>query len=219
MSDRWTCPVCSTRNHGVNYACQKCGQVRGLEADQTGEAPFGAAPAGVGYAPPSPKKQSGLRWLKWWWAPIVVFGAISMFSSNNTVSRDADGAIVGSATMPVHDLRAGDCFDFRSGEAEEDEIASVIGKNCSLLHDFEVYLIRALDPGPYPNDSQFDLIFDDVCLGGFDDYVGSRWETSEVWADMLWPTEGGWTGGDREIMCYLFVLEGQTVGTFRNSGR
>src|SRR5690606_29839980 len=142
--------------------------------------------AGYSETPPRKQRRGGVRWLRWWWAPIVVVGVASNAFSSDSIPRDSSGAIVSSAQMSVHDLRVGDCFDFVDAQEEEGvyEIDAVMGKNCSLLHDHEVYVVEALDMDEgYPSEFRFERIFEDVCIGAFASYVGTEWEFSDVWAD------------------------------------
>lgn len=47
-------------------------------------------------------------------------------------------------------------------------------------------------------------MFGELCVPPFQSYVGTPYETSELWASFVTPTEGGWNDGDREFICYLF---------------
>lgn len=124
--------------------------------------------------------------------------------------------------MSVHDLLVGDCFDWRDGSIDEDGIEHVdlvTGIPCDSPHEYEVFHIAVLQPGPYPTQFRFDRVFDGECLQQFENYVGTQWEVSDVWADMLWPTEEGWNDGDHSVTCFIFDLDGPVVGSLRNSFR
>lgn len=217
------CDACDAKNDDINFSCQKCGQVRGLQpATATTEtavpdsgSPFPEAPS----LPTTPAKKSPLRF---WWVAVLIIGIIAAISGDSSIPRDDSGAIIDSGTMTVHDLRVGDCFDF-DGEGTEDEIQlveTVTGKNCALAHDYEVFLLHEITETSYPSEFRLDRLFEDVCLSEFEAYVGSQWEVSEVWADMMWPSEEGWNDdNDRTLTCFLFELEGPTFGSFRDSQR
>jgi len=226
LSDRWVCQNCSAKNDSVNYTCQKCGQGRGLQPAQENTPSWDPEASEPRYTSP-PAARNWTRLLRYWWVLILVFGGISaFFSDDDGIPRDNEGVITAAGRMSVHDLQVGDCFDFvdETSDLDEDEIITieqVQGMPCSDLHDYEVYVVHDLDQETtYPSEFRLDRIFEEVCLEGFEDYVGSQWELSEIWADMIWPLEEGWNQeGDRTVTCLLFETEEKTAGSLRGSGR
>lgn len=224
MSQRWICTKCSARNDEINFSCQKCGQVRGLDGTTPETRDTIPIPASDPSTPdPTPstlptRPRSRVRLL---WIPAIAAIVFSFFSTDG-VPRDDQGRITSSASMSVHDLQIGDCFDMSGGVLDDewvDEVDTVQGVPCELDHEYEVFAMGNLDDGPYPSGFRFDRTFESVCIDAFEEYVGVHWDLSEVWADMLWPTEEGWNDGDRSITCFLYLPDARTTGPLRGSGR
>lgn len=208
MSDRWVCPACSTRNEAVNYSCQRCGQVRDMSV--------GDGPPVPNSAPlPRRRRARSRAWIGFVWVPIVLgFLIVPLFTD---ARRDGSGSITRAGSLSVHDLQVGDCFDFHDPDATE--LDTVRGIPCSQSHESEVFAMTELAAGPYPSDTQFDVAFETTCLAAFAGYVGTYYQDSEVYADMIVPLPDGWEEGDRTITCYLFLLDGPVVGSLRDSRR
>jgi hypothetical protein len=102
--------------------------------------------------------------------------------------------------VSVDDLRVGDCFD----AGDEEEISDVDGIPCGETHDYEVFAVQDRDGETYPTETEFDTIFDSICVSAFEPYVGSDYATSAFYAGMITPSEETWDDGDREYICYLY---------------
>jgi hypothetical protein len=214
MSERWTCPACSTRNEAVNFTCQRCGRAQGMSIEseqQVGQGPI-ATQRPV-------RRRSGARskgWIGFIWIPVVAgFFIVPYFTESQ---RASDGMISRAGSMSVHDLRVGDCFDFNDNDA--DEVDTVRGIPCDQPHDNEVFAASDMASGPFPGDLEFEIAFETICLANFATYVGAYYQDSEIWADMLVPLPEGWAEGDRRVTCYLYAPEGEIVtGSLQGSGR
>ncbi len=215
MSDRWVCPQCSTRNEGVNYSCQGCGQVRGIapptEIPDTSESDSAPPPA-------PPTRSSRFRipvWIRLAWIPIaLVFFVIPFFTD---ARRDGLGNITRGGELSVHDLQVGDCFDIPDEDAAE--IESVEALPCAEPHDYEVFAIRDLAPGAFPTEAEFDVFLESHCIAAFEAYVDRDYASSAIWVEMMVPTTQGWSDGDRAITCFLYEPESKLTGSARGSGR
>ncbi len=202
MSDRWVCKRCFADNEAASAACAQCGLLRGSEvpeADQaTGTAGAAGAPA------PAGAKPGWQQWIRFWWIPVaVIVLAVGYFT---TARRGDDGALDAGGTLSVTEMEVGDCFS-TDGETE---IADVDAVPCNEPHDYEVFAVRDHD-GPLPlTDASYASAFDTLCVADFEAYVGADWETSEIYGDMITPSEESFADGDREYICYLYEPDLET---------
>ena len=110
------------------------------------------------------------------------------------------------------DLKVGDCFDVPVGT----EIKDVQHHPCNELHDGEVLFIANFEGSEArPSQAEFETWVGDHCLGQvFTDYVGATYESREdISAGAFWPTADGWSGGDREVTCYMTPTDEQKITT------
>jgi hypothetical protein len=214
VNERWVCKRCFADNDDTTSACQNCGLVRGSEATEADKTGWAAATAEAQQGP------GWQRWLRFWWVPaLVVVLAVGYFTA---ARRDADGAINTAGTVSVEELRVGDCFN----ASDEEEIADVDGTPCDQPHDYEIFAVTSHDGGSYPTDNEMDVIFETTCIPAFESYVGVPYADSVIYASMITPSEGSWSDGDREFMCYLYEPTDDTLtenvaqtASFRNANR
>ncbi len=117
----------------------------------------------------------------------------------------------------VFDLQVGDCFDDPDEPVEQLAEVPLIG--CEQPHDNQVFALFDLPGQDFPGDAQVTEQARDGCLARFEDYVGSAYEESELFAAWLPPTQASWQAGDREVVCVLFAEDGPLVGSQQGSGR
>jgi hypothetical protein len=195
MSDRWVCKRCFTDNEAMSGACAQCGLLRGAEVPEADQATWAAGTGAPASARPKPAWQ---QWLRFWWIPVaVIVLAVGYFT---TARRGDDGALNAGGTLSVTEMQVGDCFS-TDGETE---IADVDGVPCTEPHQYEVFAVRDHD-GPLPlTDASYQSAFDSLCLADFATYVGVDWADSEIYADMITPSEESYAEGDREYICFLY---------------
>jgi hypothetical protein len=123
----------------------------------------------------------------------------------------------GSDGGDVFSLEVGDCFD----EPEDaEQVSQVPVVDCAEPHGNEVFAVFDLPDGDYPGTEAVQTAASDGCLGDrFESYVGTAYPESEIFASALWPTEGSWGAGDREVVCFLFEPGVQLIGSQRGAGR
>ena len=193
MTERWVCKRCFADNEPTDSACNRCGLIRGAEATETDQAGWAARPAATETAGPGWQ-----RFLRFWWVPaIAVVLLVGYFTA---AQRGDDGSLTSAGTVPVDDLRPGDCFN----AGDEEEIADVDGVPCDEPHEYEVYAIEQYEGSTFPDDAEMDVIFETICAPAFASYVGTSYESSVLRASMITPSEETWNDGDREFICYLF---------------
>lgn len=110
------------------------------------------------------------------------------------------------------ELEVGDCFDIPTGETIKD----VQHHPCTEAHGGEVLFVgKYADQATLPTEDQFNQWVVDNCIGQtFTSYVGATYEAREdIGVGAFWPTSDGWSGGDREVTCYLAPANGGTVTT------
>jgi hypothetical protein len=118
-------------------------------------------------------------------------------------------------------LRPGDCID---APVVEQEIEQVQHHPCDQAHTAEVFAAfeyAASREAPYPNEATMDDVVMPRCYSEFGTYTGTSFEVREE-LDMtyLFPTQDGWTQGDRSIICVLLRVDGAAMtSSMRGSSR
>jgi hypothetical protein len=194
MTDRWVCKRCFADNEAASAACSQCGLLRGSEVPEADQAAWAA---GSG-APSAGAKPGWQQWIRFWWIPVAAIVLVVGYLT--TARRGDDGAVNAGGTLSVTEMQVGDCFS-TDGETE---IADVDAVPCTEPHNYEVFAVRDHD-GPLPlTDASYQSAFDTLCLADFETYVGTEWATSEIYADMITPSEESYADGDREYICFLY---------------
>jgi len=195
VNERWVCKRCFADNNETDSACQRCGLQRGSEAtlaDQTSwAAKEGAATpaAGPGWR----------RWIRYWWIPALAIALVVGYLT--AARRGDDGSLASAGTVSVDELRVGDCFDTTA----EGEISDVDGVPCTEPHEYEVFELATYEgDGTYPPDSALEGIFTQICEPAFEPYVGTAYATSEIYGNMISPSEESWADDDRSFICVLY---------------
>jgi hypothetical protein len=124
----------------------------------------------------------------------------------------------GAATS-VFDLEVGQCYNTPA----ETDVEDVNVVDCGEPHQYEVYALPRHPAGSdeaYPGDDEISDFADEECLGDtFEDYVGTSYESSDLFAFVLQPTAETWEVGDREFVCAAYLegeeLEGSVAGSER----
>ena len=109
--------------------------------------------------------------------------------------------LAASCTGEVLTLEVGTCFDDPESFEEVTDVPQV---ECAEPHDNEVIALRQLDDASFPGDEAVAARADALCVAAFDDYIGVPYESSQYEFGWLVPTEGSWSSGDREVICFLY---------------
>jgi hypothetical protein len=101
-------------------------------------------------------------------------------------------------------LAVGDCFN----NVEEDyEVVS-----CDDPHYAEAYRVADHpDQTFYPGAARLADWAEPFCYRHFESYTGAAYQDSKLEFGYLYPTEGSWNGGDREVVCFVFNLSGDDL--------
>ena len=122
----------------------------------------------------------------------------------------------GPAEGDVFSLEVGQCLHDpgeRTGVEEVELIA------CDQPHDFEVFALVDLPEDTYPGDDEVADRSQDACRGRFAAYVGVEESASVLATAFLAPNEGGWQGGDRQVVCLLHEPDQRLEGSMRGAQR
>jgi hypothetical protein len=184
--------------------------------------PMPGSNRGSAFPAPEPDRStsSRLRVLARFAVPAVAIG-IAVFGYLGQADRDDAGAIVGSGSLTVVDLRVGDCFDDEAAEGEEVlEISEVAARPCGEPHDNEVFHTFDLTGDTVPSDDEVYAQVGEECIPAFDTFVGAVYEDSELDLFPIWPTAAAWDQGDRAVTCALYDADGsKLVGSAQGTGR
>ncbi|HJU81389.1 MAG TPA: DUF4328 domain-containing protein [Acidimicrobiia bacterium] len=108
--------------------------------------------------------------------------------------------------VPATNLQfaVGDCFNDVEGEYE------VV--SCERPHYAEAYRVADHpDQAFYPGASRLADWAEPFCYRHFESYTGIAYQDSDLDFGYLYPTEGSWNGGDREVICFVFQLSGEDL--------
>ncbi len=136
---------------------------------------------------------------------------------DETQAAATDAPAVGEAAS-VFELNAGECFD----NEQEGIIEEVLRLDCAASHEYELYAAinhSAGADGAYPGDADMTEFAESECIEQFDGFVGASYEASELFIYYLQPTADTWAQGDREVLCALYLPDGDLEGSMEGSGR
>ncbi|MDO5053554.1 MAG: septum formation family protein [Pseudoclavibacter sp.] len=136
-------------------------------------------------------------------------------TSSSTASPTLAPSSVPGTTTNYLDLNVGDCFDHssQSGFAE-------VYPDCSTLHLYEVFAALQVPGDTFPGDAGLRDFADQNCPAEFARYVGVPITSSTFGYAIIFPSEGTWSEGDREVLCSAVSADNQPVaGSVRGSKR
>jgi hypothetical protein len=139
-------------------------------------------------------------------------------TATETPNESPAESSLGDDMQSVFDLEVGDCYDLPSGDVVE-EVQVV---DCDEPHDQEVIALVQHPAGPdeaFPGGEEIGDFADDECIAEFERYVGVSYADSELLGFTLMPTAETWPVGDREIVCAVYLEDGQLDGSVAGSER
>jgi len=235
-----TCIACAEDIKAEATLCRFCGTTQ-----SSGEIPQvkGGVPAPVPGLPKlrmSPERPffPGTPRTKWaitvgFWSvlSLVVLGvgfAITgaLFDSNysvETAAQDSTSTPESSFDTPVpegeisvKELIPGVCVNDLS-LPEEEAFYSVPAVDCETAHDSEIYLVGDLAYSYYPSVDELSGFVENLCAGGFRDYVGERPEESSLAYSFWIPVEKEWDDGYKRYHCILWDPQGKKLGSAKTA--
>jgi hypothetical protein len=128
-----------------------------------------------------------------------------------------DGGDGGTGTdTDAFSIKVGDCLNDAS---VSEEVSSVPVVDCAEPHDSEAYASIMMPDGDFPGEDAVTAAAEEGCLAEFQGYVGIPYDESSFEVSFYFPTEGSWSGGDREILCTVYDPNGQSTGSAKGSNK
>ncbi len=117
----------------------------------------------------------------------------------------------------VFNLEVGDCFNGSELGVEVTEVPTI---DCAEPHEDEIYATKDLPEGTWPGDSAISDQTVEYCMAEFNTFVGFDYMESELDFNAITPSAQSWGEGDREIVCYIYEMDGSmTTGSLKGAGR
>lgn len=149
----------------------------------------------------------------------LVLAASTALSGCSAISGILE-EVVGSGSVndsSAFQIKVGDCFSEPDMGADE-LVSDVEFADCAEAHDNEAYASVLMTDDSFPGDEIAGNQGQDECLGRFLDFIGSDLEyEGYLTFSFFYPSQESWDGGDREILCYAYDQNGDTVGTLKNA--
>lgn len=145
---------------------------------------------------------------------------IDQFLPGSEPVRDAETGEVTEQNdnADVFAIKVGDCLNTADMAADE-EISSVPVVPCSEPHDDEVYHAYYLADGDFPGEDAILADADSVCVAEFANFIGLPYEESALVYWPMYPTEGSWGDGDREVLCVVYEDGAKVTGSLAGAAR
>jgi hypothetical protein len=149
-------------------------------------------------------------------AAVALAGCSFLPGGGGTTGGDGGGGDGEGTDTSAFAIKVGDCINDAdvSGEVETVPIVP-----CTEPHDSEAYASIIMDDGDFPGPDAVDTAAQDGCLGAYEGYVGTAYDSSKFEISYYYPTEATWATGDREILCTLYDPAGQSTGSAKGSGQ
>jgi hypothetical protein len=130
--------------------------------------------------------------------------------------RDSETQEIAEAgQQDVFEVAVGDCFN---DEGDGTEVTDLPAVPCAEPHDNEIYHLFDLAGEEFPVD--IDAQADAGCRAQFAAFIGLEYDVStEIDFFPIQPTVETWSEGDREVICSVFDIAGQTTGTLAGAAR
>jgi len=148
---------------------------------------------------------------------IALLGGCSVLESifPAQATRDSETQEIAEAgQQDVFEVAVGDCFNDDSAS----EISDIPAVPCSEPHDNEIYHLFDLPGDEFPTD--IDTQAEAGCYEQFAPFIGVEYDVStDIDYFIIQPTAETWEVGDREVICSVYDINGQTTGTLAGAAR
>lgn len=137
---------------------------------------------------------------------FIIMAVVDPFS----VDRDPSGEIVGEGSLAVDQLRPGDCLK----DIGENVIGRLDAVPCGEPHLVEVYAVLDVTlSGGYPGEDVLEAHAADRCVAYLEVVAPAAYDDSAVDIYHSFPAGASWRAGYRQIVCYVFYLDGPRTGS------
>ncbi len=116
----------------------------------------------------------------------------------------------------VFSLAEGECFDDPEDTSDIREVPLVA---CDQPHDNEVFATFDLEDGDFPGSAEVEEQALSGCTERFPAQVAEEYGDDELVIGVLTPTSDSWSGGDREVVCFLSSEDGLLTGSLLGADR
>lgn len=144
------------------------------------------------------------------WAVLVTVAVI--VAAATSANRDSSGQITAGGSVSATALQVGDCVN---GLEEQDSLLNLPGVPCAQPHEGEVFAVFDLPAGAYPGESAVNRQVNTECSGRLRAYSPAADADPAIGLFVVFPLEGNWRLGDREVVCIASALAGPTTGSLR----
>ena len=122
----------------------------------------------------------------------------------DNITGGGEGVVEGEGeSTDVFTIEVGDCLnDAEAGET----VSDVPVVDCAEPHDSEAFKSIIMDDGDFPGQAAIDTASEEGCVTAFAEFAGISYEESTLGVSWYFPTEDGWSNGDREILCLVYSI-------------
>ncbi|MGB8649359.1 MAG: septum formation family protein [Mycobacteriales bacterium] len=191
-TNRWAVAALVTGILGLVPVALGAGITALVQVRRRGQAGWGMAIAGLVLA--------GL------WTVVIALAVAAV-----VLGSDSGGAL--GRVADAGSTSVGSCLQSPTGDGS---VSTLV--DCTESHDGEVYFVQDLGPTGWPGYSEVDKRADDACLGAFEDYVGTSYDSSDDDYGYFAPDEGEWASGEHRVVCVVLTPD-PVHESVRDSGR
>jgi hypothetical protein len=121
--------------------------------------------------------------------------------TTTTTEDDDPPDTVEPEDVSVFDIEVGDCWNDPSSESTQTETLPVVP--CDQPHDKEVIFLFDLTGDEF-DQAAVEPAVEAECVPAFEEFVGTDYQTSELYLHYISPTSESWEAGDREVICSIY---------------
>jgi hypothetical protein len=142
-----------------------------------------------------------------WWAGTIALG---VWAESQQADRNEAGVITGKGSLPLEDVRVGDCIDV-PGLGTSDTVNShdVTGIPCADAHDGQVFFLPTLPGSDYPGEQAVRL---DALTACQDEFRATYDGSGGITASFIYPTSDLWDQDNgHRAYCLLVKANGDKI--------
>lgn len=129
--------------------------------------------------------------------------------------RSSAGVVTTEASVDAFQLVVGDC----TGPMKEGDVSSLKVVPCGDPHNYEAFAASDLPDGEFPGDNEVRNKAQGFCSPKFRTFIGVSTKDSAYDLFYLYPTDGTWATGDRQVLCLAGLDKGGIKGTLKGVGK
>jgi hypothetical protein len=114
-------------------------------------------------------------------------------------------AILGSGSVSATDIKVGDCIE--QNPANGSTVSQLPRVACDKPHEGEVFALLPVPGDTFPGESTIMREYQGKCLDALQSYSPTAAEDPDIRNFVLYPTQGSWDRGDRQVACIAITTE------------